>query len=109
MVFEPKEGKCFFVDFSFVNGRAQKKYFMIVDACQIENYEGDRLLFKLKIKECNMKYLRTDLRPVDAKNSKDFYDEDVYELEPFGNIKNIPSKSIFECDLQDKYIYKRKN
>lgn len=82
-----------------------KKYYEIVKATQYGQH-----LVDIKVKECEIKFLRIDVVPKDNFKNKETIDEYVSELIPFGRIKKMPNCDLLRKDeLQDKYVVKTIN
>lgn len=97
MEFKPVDDECYYYC------RYYKKYYQIVEATQY----GIGLV-DIKVRECELKFDRMEVRPVDPKNSKEFVDEEVYKMIPFGRKKKFCYATLRIYELQDKYIYKKK-
>jgi hypothetical protein len=96
MEFPTDNNDCFYID------KYHKKYYKIIEATQY----GVGLV-DIKVRECKLKFDSMNLRQIpNVINYKEFIEEEIFELVPFGRKKKLPhylSLRIYE--LQDKFIY----
>lgn len=82
-----------------------RKYYEIVKATQYGKH-----LIDIKVRECEIEFLRIDVRPKDNFKNKETIEEYVSQLVPFGKIKKMPNCDLLEKDdLKDKYVIKKLN
>ena len=84
--------------------RYYKKYYQIIEATYLTPF----LIVDIKAKECELKYIRTEIVPRDPKNSKEFFEEDTYEMIPTGRKKKFIYESLRLYELQDRFVYKER-
>ena len=88
--------ECYYVD------RYHKKFYQIVEAKQY----GIGLI-DIKVKECELKFLRIEVSPKDNFINKETIEENVYEMVPFGRKKKCPYQVLKTYELQDKFIVQK--
>ena len=99
MEFKPKDEKKYYHDIY------HNKYYEIVKATQYSKH-----LVDIKVKECEIQFLRIDVRPKDNFVNKETIEEFVSELVSLGRVKKLPGCDLLEIDeLKDKFVIKKFN
>jgi hypothetical protein len=96
MEFPTDNDDCFYID------KYHKKYYKIIEAKQY----GVGLV-DIKVRECDLKFDSMNIRAIpNEKNHKEYVEEEIFELVPFGRKKKLPHHlSLRVYELQDKFIY----